>query len=627
MSALVSGLAPGRSRSCLRTMCANTTVGPQRLRAINVDSFDQLCQYHARQQVLGLRRFGSRGSCAPVPGGGRPKQQLITCQSASSASFGPQSSPLSGWSGGLGWGGGGWLGSLARFYYYYREVLQRAALTIGLLVVIRCGHFIPVPGIELSQVASAGAATAGERLIKALYGQAQDIPASLFDLGISPFVNASILLAVALVLPAEITSGLPPGLGWLARLKEARKEGRTGEAAINSTTNMAALGIALYLGLVRAVELEPCAVFGGGGWFLPSTVLALVAGSSCIHMCASTITAHGLGNGSSLVICASIITEYASTLHTVLSSLDTCLLSPARLVAMLGGYLALVMASVWLSTAELRLPLVQYATSAPPPPDARGGGLQDLIAQARILSQKKSAERSQRGAAAARVPLHQSGGGAGGGGGGAAASSGAGAAAPAAQGAGAKAGGPRPSEYFPLLLSSNGMMSIVLGGAAYFGFLPKLVEMVGGGPGAAAALSAAQASPLGLVGYGLTVAALEFLPLGAVNPKEMAEYFNMMNVGLRGVVPGEPTEQELRAKLLRCKFWGGAALGTLAVAAQLYDGFCLQVLGTSLGTTSLLIIVGAVLQTARQVEGLLEGPKLQRKLDQERAAIQSLSLL
>lgn len=74
-----------------------------------------------------------------------------------------------------------------------------------------------------------------------------------------------------------------------------------------------------------------------------------------------------------------------------------------------------------------------------------------------------------------------------------------------------------------------------------------------------------------------------------------------MNVGLRGVVPGEPTEQELRTKLLQCKFWGGAALAVLAVGAQLYDMACLRVLGTSLATTSLLIIVGAVLQTARQV--------------------------
>ena len=67
--------------------------------------------------------------------------------------------------------------------------------------------------------------------------------------------------------------------------------------------------------LVRALELEPCALAGAGGLFgfVPLTMLALVAGSCCIHMCASTITAFGLGNGSSLVICAGIITGGAGS--------------------------------------------------------------------------------------------------------------------------------------------------------------------------------------------------------------------------------------------------------------------------------------------------------------------------
>eukprot|EP00198_Chlamydomonas_reinhardtii_P008179 XP_001697516.1 preprotein translocase secY subunit [Chlamydomonas reinhardtii] len=519
----------------------------------------------------------------------------------------------------------GWLGALQRFWYYYKEIIQRAALTLGLLVVIRCGSFIPVPGVDLAAVPAAAATTAGERLIKALYGQAQDIPASLFDLGISPFVNASIVMAITLVLPQEVST--LPGMGWLGRLRDARKEGRTGEATINSASHTLALGFAVYAALVRALELEPCALAGAGGLFgfVPLTMLALVAGSCCIHMCASTITAFGLGNGSSLVICAGIITEYANTLHTVLAALDTALLAPGRLLAVLGGYLALVLGCVWLATSELRLPVVQYAASAPPPPDTAkspgGGGLQELIAQARLLGQRKSAERaalSSRGGAAASAATGGPGGAVGSAAGGVGAGSG-----------GAVASGVSPSsEYFPLQLNSSGMMSIVLAGAAYFGFLPKLMEMTTGDPAIAAAVAAAQLTPLGLAGcYGLTVFALEFLPLGGVNPKEMAEYFNTMNVGLRGVIPGEPTERELRTKLLQCKFWGGACLCVLAVAAQLYDMACVQALGTSLGTTSLLIIVGAVLQTARQVEGLLEGPKLQRKLDQERAAIQSLSLL
>ena len=59
-------------------------------------------------------------------------------------------------------------------------------------------------------------------MIRALYGQAQALPASLFNLGISPYINASIVVTVLLVLPAEIFT-----FQWLARLKEARKEGKS----------------------------------------------------------------------------------------------------------------------------------------------------------------------------------------------------------------------------------------------------------------------------------------------------------------------------------------------------------------------------------------------------------------
>lgn len=51
----------------------------------------------------------------------------------------------------------GWLQGLL----YYREIILRAALTVGLLVVIRAGHFVPLPGVDLQQVPAAAASTAG----------------------------------------------------------------------------------------------------------------------------------------------------------------------------------------------------------------------------------------------------------------------------------------------------------------------------------------------------------------------------------------------------------------------------------------------------------------------------------
>jgi preprotein translocase subunit SecY len=81
----------------------------------------------------------------------------------------------------------------------------------------------------------------------------------------------------------------------------------------------------------------------------------------------------------------------------------------------------------------------------------------------------------------------------------------------------------------------------------------------------------------------------------------------------------------LTLKVRQCKFWGGAALGGLAVAAHAFDAVCRAELGVSLATTSLVIIVGAVLQTSRQVAALREGPTLERRLDQERVVIRSLA--
>lgn len=64
-------------------------------------------------------------------------------------------------------------------------------------------------------------------MIRVLYGQAQVLPASLFDLGISPYINSSIFLTILMVLPNQL---MP--FQWLTQLKEARKEGKTVSATL-----------------------------------------------------------------------------------------------------------------------------------------------------------------------------------------------------------------------------------------------------------------------------------------------------------------------------------------------------------------------------------------------------------
>ncbi len=64
---------------------------------------------------------------------------------------------------------------------------------------------------------------AGERMIRVLCGQATALPASLFDLGISPTINASIVMGIVFMLPPDMLALWP----WLRRLADARKEGKS----------------------------------------------------------------------------------------------------------------------------------------------------------------------------------------------------------------------------------------------------------------------------------------------------------------------------------------------------------------------------------------------------------------
>lgn len=61
-----------------------------------------------------------------------------------------------------------------------------------------------------------------------------------------------------------------------------------------------------------------------------------------------------------------LCSEYSSTLHSVLVGLESSSLAPWKLLALAGGYLGLVLFTVYLASSEVRLPIVQYAKGPPP---------------------------------------------------------------------------------------------------------------------------------------------------------------------------------------------------------------------------------------------------------------------
>ena len=71
---------------------------------------------------------------------------------------------------------------------------------------------------------------------------------------------------------------------------------------------------------------------------------------------------------------------------------------------------------------------------------------------------------------------------------------------------------------------------MIFAGALYFGFLPRIVDLLGW-EALSASVSAMQSSIWGLFYYGLLVFCMEFVPVGGINPKEVAEYLGLVRSG------------------------------------------------------------------------------------------------
>lgn len=343
---------------------------------------------------------------------------------------------------------------ILRFATKYKDVLTRAAVSVSMLCIIRSGTFVPLPGVDLSLVSpQADLGNEGERLIRALYGQVHALPASLFDLGISPFINASIVMLVLLFMPNDVLK-----LQWLGNLQEARKQGKGGDALISLWTNNMALVIAVFLAVQRAIELQPSAIFTHG--FVPLTAMSLVAGSCVVHFCAGVVTTSGLGNGTSLVICTGIVTDYCKTLAGLVTGVGTNLLPLWKLAVVSLGYVAMVIFAIYLTTSELRLPILQYSTSITTPPSPKKTASQRPSASSSFSILRKNALKK----IAMRLNRF---------------------------------------DYYPLQLNTQGMMPMIFAGALYFGFLPKGLELLGL-HGMVEGLYLVQQSFFGLVFYGVS---------------------------------------------------------------------------------------------------------------------------
>ena len=409
------------------------------------------------------------------------------------------------------------------------ELKNRIFTTLWLLVIFRIGSYIVLPGIDpavLEAVGGAGGSMGGiGDLLNTLLGGAFQ-RASIFALGIMPYISASIVIQLLQV--------------SMPYFKKMQKEGETGRKRITQITRMLTILICLGQSLAYLKGTVPAeAIAVPYSFFMFTSMLILTAGTIFCMWLGEKITDKGLGNGISLLIMIGIIASLPGALLAEAASkgVDQALIFILELVALF----FVVIAAVYLQQAIRRV-TVHYAKQ--------------------IVG--KSARKQELG-------------------------------------------GRR--SYIPLRVNSAGVMPIIF--AQSLMFVPSMVAApFAEGNDTLAYIAQAYSDFTSLeynITFGLMIVLFAFVYTAiTVNPKEIAENMKASEGFVPGVAPGEETVDHIGHILDRITLPGAVFLAIIAIfpafamAAGVGGAF-----SQFYGGTSLLIMVGVILDTLQQIEGYL----------------------
>ena len=420
------------------------------------------------------------------------------------------------------------------------ELRNKITFTILLLFIYRLGSFIVLPGIDPNKLSSlSDSANSGVLgLLDAFVGGAFS-KASIFALGIMPYISASIFMQLMTIL--------------VPQMAKIQQEGESGRKKINQWTRyltvlVTAFQAAAYIGYLKSPSNAEALIPTYAGFFWVSTVVILTVGTLFVMWLGEKITDKGLGNGTSLIIMIGILArlpqafmqEWASRFERGAGGLLLMLIEVSLLVAILMGLIMLVQGT--------RKVGVEYAKQ--------------------IVGSRQM-------------------------------------------------GGAR--NFLPLKVNSAGVMPIIFAQAILF--LPTIFSGFSGEGWAKYFTD--HTNIVYMIVYSVCVIAFTFLYTALIfNPKQMAEELKRSNGFIPGVKPGEPTADYIGTIMDRITLPGAvllALVGILPGIFQLIFGMS-QSFSTFFGGTSLLIMVGVILDTLQQIEtqllmrqydGLMNGGRIQ----------------
>lgn len=408
------------------------------------------------------------------------------------------------------------------------DLRQRILITIAFVAIYRFGSFVVLPGIDPSMLQKLQSQTSGGLMsLLDMFSGGAFSNASIFALGIMPYISASIVMQLlAVVVPY---------------FQKMQREGESGRKKINWYTRVLTVAILLFQAPSYLMNLKIQAygaLSSGIDWsvfMIPATII-LAAGSMFVLWLGERITDKGIGNGISLIIMIGIIARLPQAFIQEVSS---------RFTAITGGGLvmfiveililyAVVCASLLLVQGTRKIP-VQYAK--------------------RIVGNKQY-------------------------------------------------GGAR--QYVPLKLFAANVMPIIFAQALMFIPLEIVPYSTDQSGYIIRSLMDHRSLLYNIVFAALIIAFTYFYTALTLNATQMAEDMKRNNGFIPGIKPGKDTADYIDTVMSRITFPGSLFIAFIAVMPALAGLLNVQdAFSQFFGGTSLLILVGVVIDTLQQIESHL----------------------
>jgi preprotein translocase subunit SecY len=230
------------------------------------------------------------------------------------------------------------------------DIRKKLAFTAAMLLLYRLGAYIPAPGVDIEAVKELEENFGGGGILNLLnsFSGGSLSRLSIFALGIMPYITASIILQLMTVV--------------VPSLEKLQKEGEVGQQKITQYTRYLTVGLAFgqsfgYVFLFQSFGSASGNNFLGelGGAKVLLIVISLTAGCTLLMWLGELITQRGIGNGISLMIFASIVSELPAGIQSWWNNPDQVFVVMMPFLA-----LAVIVAIVFVQEGQRRIP-VQYA--------------------------------------------------------------------------------------------------------------------------------------------------------------------------------------------------------------------------------------------------------------------------